>query len=245
MILRPGETPTQSGGGYLPAWAVIEHAQRRAGSDCWIITQPDHAKLSGELAAAISAERYPRLEADVVAGIALHDAGWADFDTPDAPAVSFLDADPRQIGAAWTGSVEAAARASAVAGYLVSRHFARIAQSDLGANKPEAAPLLAAFVAREEQRQAALLEQQRFTREELEGFTDVLQFCDLLSLYLCCGAGDNIEFPQRFSGRAVRLHNTPDALVLEPSPFASPQMFWVRGRRAGGAEESVFAFALR
>jgi hypothetical protein len=245
MILRPAEAATKSGGGFLPAWAVIENAQRRAAADCWVITQPDHAKLSGEIASAISSSEYPRLDSDVVAGIALHDAGWADFDTPGAPAVSFLDADPRQIGAAWTGSVEAAAQASAVAGYLVSRHFMRIAQSDQGANKPGSEALLAAFVAREEQRQASLLEQQRFTREELELFTDVLQFCDLISLYLCCGAADDVGFPQRFAGRAVRLRNTPEAFLLEPSPFASPQMFWVKGRRAAGSEESVFAFALR
>lgn len=245
MILRPAEAATKAGGGFLAAWAVIERTQRRAGQDCFVITQPDHAKLSGEIAAAISTPEFPRLEADAIAGIALHDAGWADFDTPGAPPQSFLDADPRQIGAAWTGSIEAAAHASAVAGYLVSRHFMRIAQSDMAANKPEAAALLAVFVQREKERQARLLEQQRFTEQELEVFTDVLQFCDLLSLYLCCGANDDLEFPQRFNGRPVRLRNTPEAFVVEPTPFASPQMFWVRGRRCGSAEESVFAFALR
>jgi hypothetical protein len=71
MILRPAEAATKSGGGFLPAWAVIENAQRRAAADCWVVTQPDHAKLSGEIASAISSSEYPRLDSDVVAGIAL------------------------------------------------------------------------------------------------------------------------------------------------------------------------------
>ena len=244
MILRPAEAPTRSGG-LRPAWSVIEQAQRRAERDPWLITQQDHAKLSGEMAAAISSQEYPALDADVIAGIALHDAGWAQFDDVSLPPVSFLDADPRHIGAAWNDSIQAAAQASPVAGYIVSRHFARIAQSDLGSNRPDAATLLAAFVAQEEKRQSALLEQQRFTREELEVFTDVLQFCDLLSLYVCCGAVEDIEFPQHFSGRAVRLHTTAEGLRLDPSPFASEQVFWVRGARGGLREDGAFSAVLR
>ena len=49
-----------------------------------------------------------------------------------------------------------------------------------------------------------------------------LQFCDLLSLYLCCGSRQPVEFPQEFAGGRVRARYDDETCVLDPSPFATP-----------------------
>ena len=53
----------------------------------------------------------------------------------------------------------------------------------------------------------------------------MLQFCDVLSLYLCCGAAQDVEFPQRFGAKPIRLRREARAADqaavcrFEPSPF--------------------------
>ena len=50
----------------------------------------------------------------------------------------------------------------------------------------------------------------------LELWTDLLQFCDLLSLYVCCGARENVAFPKYF-GVEVRVENKGENLKLDPA----------------------------
>ncbi len=56
----------------------------------------------------------------------------------------------------------------------------------------------------------------------MEYWTDVLQFCDLLSLYLCCGSEESVEFPQRIGpkGETIKLQVKDGVIVLTPSPLA-------------------------
>src|SRR6478752_50700 len=87
MILRPLEPPPAASPEFLPAWSVVERLQRQSqefNAGCWMITQPSHAALAGEFAARMALPQTPRLEAALVRGIALHDAGWG---VPDAQAI--------------------------------------------------------------------------------------------------------------------------------------------------------------
>jgi len=86
MIIRPLDAQRQppSEVEFSPAWRAVERLQRTGCESCWMITQPSHAALAGDIAAALSDPRIPKLEADVVRAIALHDAGWG---MPDAQAV--------------------------------------------------------------------------------------------------------------------------------------------------------------
>ena len=76
----------------------------------------------------------------------------------------------------------------------------------------------------------------------------MLQFCDLLSLYLCCGAREAVEFPQSFGGRPLRLEpqSGDAACSISPSPFAAGgASLAVSGKRPGaGGEARTFAFLL-
>jgi uncharacterized protein DUF3891 len=78
------------------------------------------------------------------------------------------------------------------------------------------------FIAGEEERAGRLLRLQSRSEKEVEYWVDVLQFCDLLSLYLCCGSEESVEFPQRIGpkGEAIRLQVQDGVNVLTPSLFA-------------------------
>ena len=78
------------------------------------------------------------------------------------------------------------------------------------------------FLASEKRRQDRLLRQQNRSESEVQYWTDVLQFCDLLSLYLCCGSQESVEFQQRIGpkGETVRLQVKDAAFALSPALFA-------------------------
>jgi len=73
--------------------------------------------------------------------------------------------------------------------------------------------------------QEELREQQARDAAEINLLVDVLQFFDLLSLYVCCGSLENIELPQRFNQKLFRLHRDSDKYRLEPSLFNRPITF--------------------
>ena len=216
-----------SGGQTIPAWTAVEETQRRAAAEYWLITQPDHAALAGELAARLGPPLLPALPAEVVRGISVHDDGWAALDAQLAAAarpISFLDAPLPEFVRAWTASIDRAEQVAPIAGVIVSRHFCRLgeARAESRADSAQDAQHLRAFLAQEQQRQERL--RQGEPQEHLEFLTDVLQFCDLLSLYLCCGAEQDVEFPQRFGPRPLRLTRLSGAghqavCRLDPSPF--------------------------
>ena len=210
MVLRPLESPAATSKEILPAWPVVERIQRQKFESCWLITQPSHASLAGELAANISSPQFPMPDIPILQAIALHDAGWG---IPDAQAImrsrsvqqqapeSFIATSVAQFVAAWEKSIETCQHISSAGGYIVSRHFWRLAdhrvKSSEGDSKPDRQKL-ERFLKNEDQRQKKLAARQELSIEQLEQLTDLLQFCDLLSLYLCCGAAENVVFPAYF-----------------------------------------------
>ena len=210
MVLRPLETPAAASQEFLPAWPVVERIQRKKHESCWLITQPSHAALAGELAANISAPQFPTPEVPILQAIALHDAGWG---IPDAQAImrsrsvqqqapeSFIATPVAQFVAAWEKSIETCQHISPAGGYIVSRHFWRLADHRVKSSEGESKPdrqKLERFLKNEDQRQKKLAARQELSIEQLEQLTGLLQFCDLLSLYLCCGAAENVVFPEYF-----------------------------------------------
>lgn len=212
----------------VPVWDAILPTQKTRAPEYWLITQPDHAALSGAIAAALGPPLLPQLSPEVVQGIAMHDDGWAPFDAQitltDGRPCSFVDFLPKDFLRAWNGSIERAEKIAPIAGAMVSGHFSRLAKNRLewgidGAGDRE---LLHGFFEGEKARQQRLLG--GYSREEFDFLTDVLQFCDVLSLYLCCGATQDVEFPQRFGAKPIRLRREAardQAAVcrFEPTPF--------------------------
>ncbi len=238
MILRPLEpAPPASGGGWVSAWHAVEPLQRATYETCWMITQPSHAALAGDIAAKLVGQNVPELEPELVRAIAFHDSGWG---MPDAQAVmssrsvqqspprSFLQVGVAEFLRAWTQSIEIAGSTSPAGSYMVSRHFWRLAEHRLNSSQDPAADRarLEQFLDFEDARQKKLISKQARTEKELEALADVLQFCDLMSLYLCCGSREQVEFPEYF-GVKIRASNESEGLRLNPSLIPSGTQFHV------------------
>ena len=249
MILRPQEsTPTDSGG-VTSAWEAIARTQRAHPPNYLLIHQPDHARLAGELAAQFSIPGRPAVTEAIVSGISLHDEGWSMFDsgaeklqatpaqyTPEGIPVngegkplSFSDIKAGDFLRAWCASIEAAEAVAPIAGLVVSGHFYRLGKfgASIGHYSRDDVRLVQQFIDGEERRRERLSKLEGRSPGEIEYWTDVLQFCDLLSLYLCCGSQESVEFPREIApkGEAVVLRVKGGANVLSRSPFGREATF--------------------
>ena len=245
MILYPLNSPNRTGEGLIPAWDAIERTQKQAASEWWLIAQPDHAALAGDLASRISSPQFPRLDSHLLQAIALHDEGWAQFDGraakldgQDRP-TSFLQTSPPDFVSAWRGSIERAVQVAATGGIVVSEHFCRIARVRLQSlrDAPSGIQIIRDFLKSETERQRQLARGLRHSAAEISGLIDVLQFCDLLSLYFCCGSQDNVDFPQKFNGCTIRLYREAELCRMEPALFEPGVSLAVGARRYPAARE--------
>jgi hypothetical protein len=245
MILRPLQPAPPVNSDHLPAWKVIERIQRQPYESCWMITQPSHAALAGEFAAKLNSSYSPKLDSAIIRAIALHDAGWG---VPDSQAImqsrsvgrggpkSFIDCKVSEFVEAWEKSIDVAASASPAGGYIVSRHFCRIAESNAAQIAAGDRDRAIRFLEHEAARQKQLADKQERSTEELELLTDVLQFCDLLSLYVCSGALENAGFPEYF-GMKVRLSMDGESYRLEPNVIEPGVAFVVAALRHPATKE--------
>jgi hypothetical protein len=131
------------------------------------------------------------------------------------------------------------------------RHFCALGEGRLASaiDGPENSSRLSEFLAREAEHRQRLLQQASQPEPELEALLLVLQFCDLLSLYLCCGATDAVEFPQQFAPGKVRIRRENQAFILHPSPFrcceSDPEVsLGVEARRFPSGATTTLAFLL-
>lgn len=210
----------------VSAWSAVEERQKQSAAAYWLVTQPSHAALAGDLAAALRDELFGHVGDTVARCIALHDAGWSMDDAEQIQLLrsdsnqkpsGFLDANVDQFLRAWTASIETAGKYAPVGGYLVSRHFERISNRDGWKNQPK----LETFRKREKARQQKIRKSINLEEPALERLVDALQFCDVLSLYLCCGSSRTVTFDN--PKLSVTRHG--DEYRLEPSPFRDRRQF--------------------
>jgi len=223
--LYPLNSPDRGSPGPVPAWEAIERQQKAPATEWWLIAQPDHAALAGDLAAAISVPTIPQLDAEVLQAISLHDQGWSQLDAripgagPGQRPQSFFEVEPPNILRAWRGSIEAGERASPIGGILVSEHFCRIGRAQLQVLKAGDHELLSVFLRDESARQERLVARPARPRDEINQLVDVLQFSDLISLYLCSGCQQLVEFPQNFGGQTFAMRRARELYCTEPALF--------------------------
>jgi len=248
MILRT-ELKSSTHAGLIPAWEAVARTQKANSARYLLIRQPDHARLAGQIVERFAIPGASAVDDDIVQGVSLHDEGWADFDcgrkrleaTPavysedgvalnaEGKPLSFLEIKAGDFLQAWRGSIESAEAVAPVAGLIVSAHFRRIGQfgMGLGTYSQSDEAQVREFIAQEEQRRRRLMRLQERSEKEVEYWTDVLQFCDLLSLYLCCGLQESVEFPQRIApkGQTITLRVNDGINKLSPPIFASEMVF--------------------
>lgn len=254
MILRPEAKPAHADNGFVSAWEAVARAEKTSSAKYYLVRQPDHARVSGDIAQQLAIAGAPPVDDDIVRGIGLHDEGWKDFDngserlsaTPatysgenvalnaEGRPLAFLDIKAGDFLRAWRGSIDSAEAVAPIAALIVSGHFCRLGKFGLSmaAYAEDDARSVREFLASEKQRQGRWLRRQSRGESEMQYWTDVLQFCDLLSLYLCCGSKESVEFPQRIGpkGETIRLQLQDAAFVLSPAPFAKEVELSVEAR---------------
>jgi hypothetical protein len=110
--------------------AILKNMIRRQmGSDWLLITQHNHARLAGELAAHIGSHLFekPIPNESFVQGVMLHDCGWPLHDdhptlNPAGQPLDVFETPPAIALKVWSTSVQNALEVDARAGLLVSLH---------------------------------------------------------------------------------------------------------------------------
>jgi len=219
----------------IPVWDAIAATQQNRTASDWFIPQSDHAHISGALAAAFDRELFPDLTPEILEAIRLHDEGWVPCDgvaeSPRIPAVvdgghalSFFQMPPSVFLRAWQRSIDSAIAIGPAAGHIVSSHFRLLAGHRLhsSADTPEDTRALESFAAFELLREASLAPASGFTSEQLARFLAVLQFCDVLSLYLCSNPGVPVVFTHDFGRGLLCAELGPGIVHVSPRLFAEP-----------------------
>ena len=175
---------------------------RPHGDTADIVTQVDHAVVSGQLAEAWGGPDVPALDprASVIAAARLHDIGWRHWEeaprlNPDTgrPA-NFLDVVIDEHLRLYRLGIEEVEAVDPYAGMLVSMHAAGIYTGRYGTQPalmltraPEVQTVVDAFVAEQEARYGATKEALGVADDDLWRNFLLLQVFDRLSLRLCLG----------------------------------------------------------
>ena len=241
----------------IPAWQAIEAIQKASSEEYWVVTQPDHARLSGSIAASFDRKKFPLLTPEVVAAIGLHDEGWAQFEGSaaamrkpargsDGKPMTFLDAAPGTFLKAWAGSIHAASKTSPAGEYIVSAHFSLLAERRLKhvVDPPEDTQPILDFSAHEAERQAELIGKSGVKVNDLHQLLTILQFCDLISLAICSGSNATLEFPQDLGAGNLRMQSGVGEYRLHPSPVLAAGFTFPAFRLASEPLPQIVEFRL-
>ncbi len=211
-----------------------------------MITQNDHARLSGLFAAHWGNRQFekPRPFASSVRAAHYHDSGWfryetnPRFDAETGKTLNYRDVpnDQAHLGS-FQWAIDWLTGIDSYAGLLISLHRTGLWQMRYGvitqpapAQRSGLSPEIEAFIARNEANQkaaAASLDQR-----ELAVNYNLLQVWDLLSLYLCSHEAlkeETIEpvpaaYGERNGVRMRLVPATPTRVAVEPYPFDQPAL---------------------
>jgi hypothetical protein len=206
-----------------------------------MITQNDHAQLSGLFAAHWGNEKFekPRPYPSLVRAAMFHDRGWIRYETSPqlnletgkTPNYREVPNDKTQLEAfEWAGDWLSAT--DPYAGLMITKHRSGLWQGRYGVityppaiqrgTLPQA---IQEFIARSEAKQKVAAE--KFDAKEFAINYNLLQVWDMMSLYICSTEvlkPDKIEpVPMSYSGAAgVDMTLTPveaNTIALDPYPF--------------------------
>ncbi len=175
-----------------PAFPIFLEVQNRLEPPSAVILQPDHSQLAAEVAQNLRPDVFGDFPSEVLAAIREHDFGWESSDRNQLanigsrPLRPFPQLSPEETHPSWRESVRRALDSSLLEGVIVSRHFCALA-SQFPPHFP--------FAEDENPRRERLERELKIAREDLDRWTAAIGFCDLVSLYLCCGAREPAEFP--------------------------------------------------
>jgi Protein of unknown function (DUF3891) len=188
-----------------------------------LISQVDHARMSGELVRNWREKFSP----EVVDAIAHHDDGWADWESEPKlnPAIgapySFLEMPLAESLVIWDRSIASARKLGPLAGWIVAGHFYNLLADSDHANEP---PAIAWLTAKRKVRTTWLDEWIRTDRshtlEYAKAVQQLLPLADLFSLWLCCDCPVDAKEASILANSAMKLRT--DSLLAQ-FRFVSPE----------------------
>ena len=203
----------------------------------WIlIPQIEHAHLAGRLAAAWGAAGFAPLvpRDELLWAIDHHDDGWRDWDqtpgvNPAGQPRTFTEMEPDVSMAIWADSIDRAAKAGPLQGYLVAGHFSALGhRACAGKDTDPAWHHAAEFLAHYDARMIDWLtcwqtaDAAANTRAVAERALRQLQFFDSFSLWFCCDEATAAETVETPGGHDFTITpRTPANLTLSPWPFTT------------------------
>jgi Protein of unknown function (DUF3891) len=218
---------------------------REDGDAVVAIGQASHAWLSGQLARAWGAERFPAPDPfeEVCLGAEQHDVGMAHWDL--APELNPVTGRPRQFFevprpthvALWTAAPARVLTQSRYAALLVSLHGTGLYERFPPGDDPGVRDLVREYLASQRVLQERLAEEVGASPDELRRNQGLLAAWDDLSLALCMGsaARDVPDVPAAQGTATLRLARHDDHHTLDPWPFAAGELrVRCEGRRLDG-----------
>jgi hypothetical protein len=214
---------------------MIRRSDNTGGVERWVlISQVEHARLSGRLAEAWSGGGLAPLNphAEMVAAITHHDDGWAAWEV--APKVDphtgrpldFTEMPLTDSLAIWRESIGRAADLGPLAAYMVSGHFSALLERFPDRWKSEATlqSLATGFLDEQRAERAHWLTAyqkvsgQQGDRATAEGVA-WLQMFDAISLWLCCGERSQSEPFSMPDGASLTFRPVNGSYDLEVTPW--------------------------
>lgn len=217
------------------------------GESRWVlVSQVEHARISGELADAWGAAAFESLAAydGLAAAVHHHDDGWAEWERrPDVDPqvgrpIDFTEMPLADALRIWRGSIAAVEAFGPLAAYVVSGHFTALLRRAARGweTAGQDAPPEGGTPTKIELAQGFFDEQDRRQVDWLTGWIDAepatrdvaaagralsyLQLFDALSLWLCCRERtDPITFDPPVGPSLTLTPTVPDRITVAPWPF--------------------------
>lgn len=205
------------------------------GSTSWVlISQIEHSRLAGHLAAHWGREPFAPLEHRdcVLPAIYRHDDGWWQWE--DAPMINpdtgaprcFLEMPSDVAHAIWSRSVNLLADAGPLAQYMVAEHFCRLRRGGNDADDPA----VQQFLAEMQQRCDRWLDQWQAgdpdhrTPAAARRAVDCLQLFDAFSLWLCCAPRESPLSLATPWGPQLTAAPVGERILVSPWPWTSGEL---------------------
>lgn len=199
-----------------------------------LLTQVDHARLAGEIAAVWgNHEVEPLSQPDVMLpAITHHDDGW--FEWEQQPEVDPETGKPRDFREMpmdvateiWTRSIEFCGNIAPLSGMFVSRHFCYLAEwaAEKRHDEPDEVSAIKRFLREQTSRQSAWREDCKLDANSFDEICEAgyryVQMFDAISLWLCLNEDDTFEC-EAPSGVTIKWKRNEDGQIeVDPYPFA-------------------------
>lgn len=207
--------------------------RREEGGQYVLLTQVDHARLAGEIAAAwgnraVEALSHPDV---MLPAITHHDDGWsqweqhAEVDPETGKPRDFREMPMAVATEIWTRSIDVCGNIAPLSGMFVSRHFCYLGEwaAEKRQDEPEEVSDIKLFLQEQTARQLTWRESSELDSNSFDEICETgyryVQMFDAISLWLCLNETDTFECETPSAVKVVWQREADDVIRADPFPF--------------------------